>query len=48
MENNISHIQAKISELLDYFTHLCNSGASYSVLNSSKSAFSHIVFLPSY
>ena len=48
MQNNISHIQPKISELLDYFTHLYNSGVSYSVLNSSKSALSHIVFLPPY
>ena len=48
MQNNISYIQPKISELLDYFTHLYNSGASYSVLNSSKSALSHIVFLPPY
>ena len=48
MQNNISHIQPKISELLDYFTHLYNSGASYSVLNFSKSALSHIVFLPPY
>ena len=48
MQNNISHIQPKISELLDYFTHLYNSGASYSVLNSSKSALSHIVFLTLY
>ena len=35
----------KISELLDYFTHMYNLGASYSVLNSSKSALSHIVLL---
>ena len=48
MRNNISHIQPKISELLDYFTHLYNSGASYSVLNSNKSTLSHIVFLPPY
>ena len=48
MQNNISHIQPKISELLDYFTHLYNSGASYSVLNSNKSTLSHIVFLPPY
>ena len=33
---------------LDYFTHLYNSGASYNVLNSSKSALSHIVFLSIY
>ena len=45
MKNNISHIKP---ELLEYFTHLYNSGASYSVLSSSKSAFSHIVFLPPY
>ena len=43
MQNNISYIQPKISELLDYFTNLYNSRASYSVLNSSKSALSHIV-----
>ena len=48
MQNNISHIQFKISELLGYFTHLYNSGASYSVLSSSKSALSHILFLPPY
>ena len=48
MQNNVSHIQPKISELLEYFTHLYNSGASYSVLNSNKSALSHIVFLPPY
>ena len=48
MENNISHMQSKISELLDYFTHLYDSGASCSVLNSSKSILSHIVFLPPY
>ena len=46
MQNKISHIQPKISELLDYFTHLYNSGASYSVLNISKSALTCIVFLP--
>ena len=34
--------------MLDYFTHLYNSEASYSVLNSSKSDLSHIVFLPAY
>ena len=48
MQNNISHIQPKISESLDFFTHLYNSAPSYSVLNSSKSAPAHIVFLPSY
>ena len=48
MKNNISYMQPKISKLLDYFTHLYNSGASYSVLNSSKCALSHIVFLPPY
>ena len=48
MQNNISHIQPKISESQDCFTHLYNSGASYSVLNSSKSVFSHFVFLPPY
>ena len=48
MQNTISHIQPKINELLDYFTHLYNSGASYSVINSSKSALFHIVFLPPY
>ena len=48
MQNNISHIQPKISELLDFFTHLYNSGASYSVLNSCKSALSHIVVFPPY
>ena len=48
MQNNISHIQPKISESLDFFTHLYNSGLSYSVINSSKSAPSHIVFLPPY
>ena len=48
MQNNISHIQPKISELLDYYIHLYNSGASYGVLNSSKSALSHIVFLSPY
>ena len=46
MQNNVSHIQPKISEFLDYFTHLYNSGVPYSVLNSSKSALLHIVFLP--
>ena len=45
MQNNISHIKSNISEFLDYFTHLYNSGASYNVLNSSKSVFSHVVFL---
>ena len=35
IQNNISHIQPKINELLDDFTSLYNSGASYSVLNSS-------------
>ena len=34
--------------MLDYFTHLYNSEASYSVLNSIKSDLSHIVFLPAY
>ena len=34
--------------MLDYFTHLYNSEASYSVLNSSKSDLSRIVFLPAY
>ena len=48
MQNNISHIQPKISELLGYFTHLHNLGTSYSVLNSSKSAFFHILFLLPY
>ena len=48
IQNKISHMQPKISELLDYFTHLYNSGAFYSVLNSRKSALSHIVFLPPY
>ena len=46
MQNNVSHIQPKLSEFLDNFTHLYNSGVPYSVLNSSKSALSHIVFLP--
>ena len=40
MQNNISHI----SELLDYFTHLYDLGASYNVLNSSKSALSYCIF----
>ena len=31
MQNNELHMQPKISELLDYFTHLYNSGASYRV-----------------
>ena len=35
MQNNISHIQPKTSELLDCFTHLYKSGAYYSILNSS-------------
>ena len=35
MQNNISHIQPKISESLDYFTHLYISGASYSVLKGA-------------
>ena len=48
MQNNISHIQSKISELQDFFTHLYNSGVSYSVRNSSKSALSHIAVLPPY
>ena len=48
MHYNISHIQPKISELLDFFTPLFNSVPSWSVLNSSKSALAHIVFLPSY
>ena len=48
MQNNILHIQPKISELLDYFTRLYNSGTSYSALNSSESALSHIVFSPLY
>ena len=48
MQNNISHMQPKISDLLDFFTHLYNSGPSYSGLNSSKSALYHIVFLPPY
>ena len=47
-QNNISHIQSKISELQDFFTHLYNSGVSYSVRNSSKSALSHIAVLPPY
>ena len=47
IQNKMS-LQPKICELLDYFTHLYNSGASYSVLNSSKSALSHILFLPPY
>ena len=34
--------------MLDYFTHLYNSGASYSVLNPIKSVLSQIVFLPPY
>ena len=46
--NNISRIQPKISELLDYFTQMYNSGASYSVLNSSKSVLSQTVLLPLY
>ena len=40
--------QTYISELLDYFTHLYNSGASNSVLNSSKNALIYIVFLQPY
>ena len=48
MQNNISHMYPKMSELLDYFTHLYNLGASYSVLNSSKGALYHIVLLPPY
>ena len=48
MQNNISHIQPKMSELLDYFNHLYNSRASYSALSSSESALSHIVFFPPY
>ena len=48
IQNNISHTEPEISELLDYFTHLYNSGAFYRNLNSSKSALSHIVFLPPY
>ena len=42
MENNVSNIQPKISQLLDYFTSMYNSEASYTVLNSSKSVLSHI------
>ena len=41
-------LQPEICELLDYFTHLYNSGASYSVLNSSKCALYHILFSPPY
>ena len=48
MQNNMSHIQPKISELLDFFTHLYSSGASYSALKPSKSVFTHIVFLLPY
>ena len=48
MQNKTLHIQPKIIELLEYFTHLYNAGVSYSVLNSSKSVLSHIVFLPQY
>ena len=47
MQNNISHKQPKINELLDYFTHLYKSGVSYNVINSSKSG-KHIMFLPPY
>ena len=44
-----SHIQLKISELLlEYYTHLYNSEASYSILNFTKRALSHVVFLPPY
>ena len=48
MQNNISHIQPKINELLDYFTHLYKSGVSYSVIDSSKSVLFNILFLPPY
>ena len=48
MQNNVSQTQPKINELLDYFSNLYNSWAFYSNLNSSKSALSHIVFLPPY
>ena len=34
--------------MLDYFTRLHNTGASYIVLNSNKSALSHVMFLPPY
>ena len=44
----MSHIQPKISELLDFFTHLYSSGVSYSALKPSKSVFTHIVFLLPY
>ena len=36
IQNNMSHIQPKIGEFLDYFTHLYNSGASNSIRNSVK------------
>ena len=45
MRSNMLHIQPKISELLDFFTHLYNSGTSYNVLNSSKSALCLILCL---
>ena len=43
MQNNISHIQPKLSELLDYFTHLYNS-----LSNTRLSALSYILLLPPY
>ena len=48
MQNNISHIQLKTSELLDFFNHLYSSGAFYSALKPSESALTHIAFLPPY
>ena len=41
MENKISHMHPKISEL-------DNSGVSYSVRNFSKSDLLHVAFLPPY
>ena len=41
MENKISHMHSKISELY-------NSGVSYSVRNFSKSDLFHVAFLPPY
>ena len=43
MQNSISHIQPKLSELLDYFTHLYNS-----LSNIHLSALSYILLLPPY
>ena len=48
IQNTVSNVHPKISELPDHFIHLYNSGASCSAISSSKRALSPMLFLLPY